>query len=249
MRHLNQCVMTALVTILIGCVCVARSAYAQPTASDSITCKERLLTAFGQSELRVRPDLVELRLGVETEASTAAQAREENASRANKVVGAIKALGIPERQIQTSVYQIEPVRRFPPGQQPTAGLPPIVGYRVRNVVSVRTSNFDLIGKIIDDSVRAGANTVDGVQFMLQDDRYIRQRALQEAVAEARSNAQAMAKTLGLRLVAIHAVQQGAFGVVSPAGSYRALAAAETATPIMPGEITVNASATVTYVIR
>lgn len=249
MRPLSQCMRTVLISILLGCVFVASSAYGQSTTRDSMTYKERLLTAFGQSELRVQPDLAELRVGVETEASTADQAREENASRTNKVIGAIKALGIPERQIQTSMYQIEPVRRFPPGQQPpTTGLPPIVGYRVRNVVSVRTTNFQLIGRIIDNSIRAGANTVDGVQFMLQDERYIRERALQEAVAEARSNAQAMAKTLGLRLLMIHAVQQGAFGVVSPAGSYRALAA-EAATPIMPGEITVNASATVTYVIR
>jgi len=208
----------------------------------------RLLTAFGESEVRVRPDLVEVRLGVETEAITAAQARQENAARAGKVVDAIKALGIPDGAIQTSVFQIYPVRRFE--DRESRGEPPIVGYRVVNIVSVRTEKFDLVPRIIDDSVERGANRVESVSFVLEDEAAARQAALQQAVANACANARTIAKALSVVLVRVQTVQQGGVGVVRPPMLFRAAGGEGAApTPILPGEVTVNASVTVSYVIK
>ena len=234
----------AAVAVVISFILTGVPAGAQTDPGDQL----RLLTAFGESEVRVRPDLAEVRLGVETEAPTAAQARQENAVRAGKVVDAIKALGIPERAIQTSVFQIYPVRRSEDREY--RGEPPIVGYKVVNVVSVRTEQFDLVPKIIDNSVGAGANRVDSVSFLLQDEAAARQSALQQAVANARANALAMAKALDVELVTVQTVQQGGVGVVRPPMLFRAQAAEAAApTPVFPGEVTVNASVTLSYLIR
>ena len=206
-----------------------------------------LLTAAGEGEVRVRPDLAQVQLGVETEARTASDAREQNASRVDRVIQAIKALGIPDNQIQTSVFQIEPVRRFDqPNQQ---GLPPIVGYRVSNVITVRTEKLDLVPRIIDASVGAGANRVDNVGFMLRDDTAPRQNALRQAVASARQNAQTIAGELKVALASVYSVQQGGVGVLPPPILYRAMGEAGSPTPIFPGEVTVNATVTLSYIIR
>jgi len=239
-----SCVLLAMMAAVFGCAfLLGKPAAAQTDSRDQL----RLLTAFGESEVRVRPDLVEIRLGVDSEAPTAAQAREENAARAGRVVAAIKALGVPETAIQTSTFQIHPVRRFEDREY--RGEPPIVGYSVVNIVSVRTEKFDLAPKIIDDSVGAGANRVDSVGFMLKDEATARQKALQQAVANARTNALAMAKALDVVLVKVQTVQQGGVGVIRPPVLFRAAAEVAAPTPILPGEVTVNASVTLTYVIK
>lgn len=207
----------------------------------------RLLTAMGTAETRVRPDIAEVRLGVETEAPTATEAREENATRASRIVEAIRQLAIPESDITTAVFQIDPVRRFTDGEQ--RGEPPIVGYRVVNIISVRTTNFDLVSRIIDSGVRAGANRVDGVSFSVRNDTVPREAALRQAVANARRSAETMAKELGVRLSRVQSVQEGGVGIIPPQPLFRGAVQEAVATPIFPGQLTVNASVTITYVIE
>jgi len=226
-------------------VLIDKGAWAQADRSAQL----RLLTAVGSAEVRVSPDLAEVRLGVETEAPTATQAREVNAARANEVVSALKAVGIPEKAIQTSAFQIYPIRRFE-DETPRRGEPPIIGYRVTNIVGVRTDKLDLVPGIIDDSVRAGANRVDSVNFILKDDAAPRQKALRMAVADARQNAREMAKELGVTLIRVQSVQQGGVGVTPPPAMFRGLAMEAAApTPIFPGEVTVSASVTLAYLIQ
>ena len=233
------CVISAIV--FIG---ASNSGYAQVERDEQL----RLLTAVGNAEIRVRPDQAEVRLGVETEAPTATQARDQNAALVNKVIAAIKALGISEQNIQTSVFQLTPVRRFPTSDQ--TGVPPIVAYNATNIVNVRTDNLDLVPRIIDEGIRAGANRVEGVNFALRNENVPQQIALKQAVENATENARAMASQLKVSLVQVQSVRQGGLGVVSPPVFFRAAAPeAGAATPILPGEITVTASATVTYLIR
>jgi uncharacterized protein len=223
---------------------VAPLANAQTVSDDQL----RTLTAFGSGEVRVRPDIAEVRVGVETEATTAAGARSENAARAQKVVAAVKALGITEASIQTSMFQIEPVRRSDKPDQ--VGEPPIVGYRVMNIVSIRTEKLDAVAKIIDESIKAGANRVEGVNFQLKDEDAPRQAALREAAADARRNAQSLADELKVTLVRIQTIQQGSVGVMPPPMLFREAAIGAAAeTPILPGEVTVSASVTAMYVIQ
>jgi uncharacterized protein YggE len=184
---------------------------------------------------------------VETEDSTASSARQQNASRTTRIISAIRGLGIPESAITTSLFTIDPVRRSDTNGR---GTPPIVGYRVTNIVTVRTNQLNLAPGIIDEGVRAGANRVDAVTFGLRNDTAARQNAFRQAVANARDNARTLATALGVTLVQVQNVQAGGTGIIPPPVLYRAEAlSAGSSTPIMPGTVTVNASATVTYLIR
>ncbi len=208
----------------------------------------RSLTAFGSSDVRVRPDQAVVRVGVETEAQTAAEAREQNAVRVNKVVDALRSLKIPDGQIETAAFQIYPVRRFE--DESRRGEPPVVGYRVVNIVVVRTEQLDLVPRVIDDSVGAGANRVESVSFELKDEGTARQMALRQAIRVAKENAMAMAREMGVQLGEVRSVQQGGVRVVPPSfGARMGAFGAEAPTPVFPGDITVEASVTLTYVIR
>ena len=240
---------STLFRLVLGMLLIACMISTQPVCAQNDTSKMQLLTAMGDSMINIVPDTAEVRIGVVTEAKTATEARNQNAERAQKVVQGMKALGIPDTAIQTSNYSINPVRRYPIGQ-PQQGEPPIVAYDVNNIISVRTEKFDLVPKIIDQSVASGANSVDGVNFTLKNDQDVRLRALGQAAEEARRNAQAMASALGVKLIKLQSVQQGGAGVSPSPVMYRSLAAAEAApTPIFPGQVSVSASVTVVYMIQ
>ena len=231
--------------ILALLVCFGGTACAQQPQ----TTAPRTITVMGDAEVRVAPDLAQVSIGIVSEAATAAEARGQNAELAQRVVQAIRGLGVPEADVRTSLFSLEPIRRF--DQPERRGEPPIVGYRVTNIVTVRTGDFDLVPRIIDESIRAGANRVEGVVFTLRDDRDASRRALRQAVAEARANARAIASELGVRIVRVHSVQQGGIGFAPPPVLFRSAVAAEggPATPIQPGQVTVNATVTVAYVIQ
>lgn len=238
-RTLPLCVLGVLAATVI--LAVAASAQTNQAAQG--------LTAFGTADVRVRPDIGAVQFGVVTEATTATDARQENAARVTKVIGAIKALGVPENSIRTSIFQLDPVRRFPSQNQNQQGEPPIVGYRVTNIVTVRTTQLDLVPRIIDEAVKAGANRVDNIYFSVNNDAAPRQQALRNAVADARANADAMAAQLGVKLGGVLSVQQG--GAIVPPGPimYSRADISVAPTPIFPGEVTVNATVTVTYEIK
>ena len=229
--------------LLTSCLVVPRPVCAQEDQA------LRLLTAVGNSELNAAPDVAEIRIGVETEAETATEARRQNAERAERVIQAIRAIGIPQGDIRTSNFSVSPVRRYPTNEV-QRDEPPIVGYNVANIVIVRTGNFDIVSRIIDESIAAGANRVDSVTFTLRNDQDARTRALKEASEEARRNAEAMASALGVRIVRLQNVQQGGAGVTPQPIFLRSALAAESApTPIFPREVSITASVTVSYVIQ
>ncbi|MHB0999346.1 MAG: SIMPL domain-containing protein [Armatimonadota bacterium] len=244
LQRISKYIVSIVLFITICLLCGRDNAYAQIQQQTN----QRLLTVFGTSDVRITPDMAEVRIGVETEAPVAAQARQSNAERAQRIIAAIKQLGIPERDIQTSIYQINPIRRFETQPDDRGGIPPIVGYSVLNIISVRTAKLDLVPQIIDTSVAAGANRVDSINFFVQNDKEASQRALRQAIADAKSNAQQMARELGVRLGSVFNVQQG--GTVSPQPMFLKSASGEAAdTPIFPGEVSISASVTVTYIIQ
>lgn len=209
--------------------------------------KLRLLTAVGNGDASVVPDTAEVRIGVETESLTATQAREENASRVQNLVAVLKSLGIPDKDVRTSSYQINPVRRY---DEKIQGLPPIVGYNVQNIISVKTEKMDIVPTILDKAVEGGVNRVDSINFSVKNDTAVRQEALRKAVADARANAQQMAKELGVKLDKVYSIQQGG-GVSTPMPMMyaKSMSADASSTPVFPGETTINASATVVFIIK
>jgi hypothetical protein len=220
--------------------------YAQ---APSVNANLQTLTAYGNAEVRVPPDKLVVDLGVETQAPTTSQASRENAPKARAIVDAMTALGIPMESINTSVYSIQPIQRYPSPSANSQLPPPIVGYQVVNMIAVTTNDLSLASRIIDDGVKAGANRVDNVVFTVKNDTSYRQNALAQAIGNARASAQAMASALGVELVRVQTVEQGGSPVVQPFARNIAFAAQAAPTPVLPGELSIQASVTIIYAIK
>jgi hypothetical protein len=204
-----------------------------------------LLTVNGTGDARVAPDVATVRLGITRQTNSAQTAQSKVNEVAQAILAAVTRTGLDRKQIQTSQLTLHPV--YAP-QKPESSEPPaIVAYRATNVITIRIEDLAKSGEVIDAGLKAGANELQGVTFSLKDDTEAREKALRQASREAQSKARVISESLGLRLGAVHEVQETGVTIQQPFFANAMMArAADAGTPVSPGEITVNASVTVRY---
>ena len=159
----------------------------------------------GDSIVQAQPDTAIVTISVVTQNRSAIAAQQENATKSDAVVRALKAAAGTGAEVKTSGYSLQPMRVYRENQPPT-----ITGYEARNSVTVTLSDLTKIGNVIDASAQAGSNDVSGIAFTLRQDRQARERALSEATREAMTKAQVIAQALGGRVVRIIEVQEEGF---------------------------------------
>ena len=166
----------------------------------------------GDSIVQAQPDTAILTVSVVTQGRTALDAQQENATKSDAVIRALKSAAGVGAEIKTSGYSLQPMRVYKEGQPPT-----ITGYEARNSVTVTLADLTKVGAVIDAAGVAGSNDVAGISFTLRKDRPARDQALAEATKEALAKAQVLATALGGRVVRIVEVQEE--GVVPPRPIY------------------------------
>jgi uncharacterized protein len=194
------------------------------------------IQASGTATINVQPDQASLNVGVVTQAATAQAAAEQNATAANAMITALKSVLGNNGTIKTIYYSISP--RYN-NAQPAA----IVGYQASNTVQVITNNINLVGPLIDSGNQAGANSISGPTFGLQDPETPLQQALGMATKQAVAHAAAIASGLGGKLGGVISAQES--GGMTPLVGVALGAGGAASTPIQNGTVGVTANVSVT----
>src|SRR5436305_3367285 len=208
------------------------------------------LIVSGSGQARVAPDVATVRLGVVAQAPTARAVQDQVNRTAKAVLDAIRKVGIPAEEIQTSGLSLSPL--YAQNRQGTeTQAPRITGYQANNTVSVRVTDLAKVGPVIDAGLGAGANTLEGVDFGLRNDEAARAQALADAARAARAKAETLAKALGVHLGEILEVAEGGVSVQPPPSprfgvSRMAMAESMAPTPVSAGQVGVEASVTIRY---
>jgi len=170
----------------------------------------------------------------------------------NQVIAALKKAGIADKDIQTSNLSLNPVyadmsnqRNVDPLEQQ---VPPIIGYQVYNMVTVKQRNLERFGNVIDALVAAGANQVNGPSFQMNDPDAAADEARADAIRKAMARAQIYAKASGLRVIRVLAIAEGGGYSPPPPVMYARAAMADVAAapPVAAGEVQSGAGVTVTF---
>lgn len=202
--------------------------------------EEETITVMGSARTYVMPDTFAATLGVETTAKTVTDAATENARATNGILSALKSLGLTDKEVSTSMYTIYPV-------YDEAGKE-ITGFRVINMLTIKTDKLDMAGKIVDESVKAGSNRIYGLNFYLSEERakQLRLELVDAALEDARAKADALLRPLGLRILRVKtaSIVEG----YEPVPLYRGEVSLAAGTPVLPGMTSVSVSVQVTYVI-
>ncbi len=202
------------------------------------------ITVVGEASVALAPDLARVRAGVISEGKTAREASENNRKVMADVVGAIKGVGVAEKDIQTSRYSIQPVYDQ---ARPVPG--PFKGFQASNNVIVKFRDLERIGELIDRVVAAGANSMGGVEFSVAEPGKALDSARAEAFADARRKAELYAKTAGVALGRAVSIAEQSSGFQPVAMYARAAIAQGGETPIASGEITLHATVTVGFELK
>lgn len=202
-----------------------------------------LLSVSAQAEAKRVPDIATLSAGVVTQAADANAALRANAEEMTKVVAAIKAAGIAERDIQTSGINLNPQYRYAENQPPT-----ITGYQASNNVSITVRDIAKLGKILDALVATGANQVNGPSFDVDDKESAYDEARRSAIEKAQARAQMYAKTLGMQVRRIVSISEGGgYGPPRPMPMMAMqMEKSQADTPISPGESSLSVSLDVVF---
>jgi uncharacterized protein YggE len=229
-----------LIALLAG---VAAVGFTRPAAAQTSAGVPGMpqVTVQGQAQVAGRPDTATVQLGVETEATAAADALAQNTQQAQAIQQRLRDLGVAEEDIQTSAFSIYPVYGAD-GRQ-------VTGYRVANIVSVTIRDLGAAGRLLDQVVQAGANSIQGISFSVSDPKALlgqaREQAMQDARARAESLARAGDRTLGAVLVISEGVAQPPVYPVM----LRADAAQAADVPLQPGEQQFSVDVQVTYALQ
>lgn len=200
------------------------------------------ITVTGDAVISAEPNQAQIDIGVVTQARTAPDASKENAERLTRVLTEIKKLLGKDDDVKTSGYSLTPTYRYPQG-----GKPEIVGYSASNTVRIKTNHLEIVGRLIDAAMQAGANNVNRLVFTLKDEQAAQLDALRSASAKAKNKAEAVASSLGLKIVKIVSVtenERAVQPVFRQAMAARAEAAA-TPTPVEPGTVEVRSTVSMT----
>lgn len=219
------------------------------------------ITVSGTGSVHYSPDIARISLGVRGESTTAAAAAKSVNSRAAAVIDALRGLGVSDASITTSGYSIEyqppqqpdqqPMPQPAPGQaQPMSIIrrPPAQGtYVATETIDVKTS-IAKAGAVLDGAVTAGANETYGLTFDTSQRQDFSRQALGRAVADARAQAEILAKAAGVQIAGLQSINVGG-GAPQPMFRAVMMNAASAQPPVMGGTGTIEVSVDVVYRIK
>ena len=204
------------------------------------------ISVTGEASVSVPPDQAQIDGGVTSDARTAREASDANNAAMGKVLLALKAAGIDEKDYQTSRLSLQP--QMAANYKPSDRASGITGFRASNRVTVKIRDVTKFANVIDVLLGAGVNDIVGINFIVTQPSKHLDEAREKAIADARRKAEIYARAAGVTLgEPISIAEDGAAAPVFRGKMIAAQAAA--GTPVAPGEETLSVTVSVSWAIK
>ena len=225
----------------------ATAAFAVPAIAEEARPMVRTMSLTGHGEVRARPDLAVVTLGVLSQADTARAALDANNAAMTKIIAGLKQAGIEAKDLQTSNFSVAPRYEYDANRN---GAPRTVGYDVSNTVTITLRKLDQLGGVLDQMVTAGSNQVNGVSFQIANPLPLQDEARKLAVTDARRKAELYAAAANVSLGPVIAISEGGgYQPPRPEVRYAMADSAEKSVPIAEGEQAVAIDVNIVWEIK
>jgi uncharacterized protein YggE len=210
----------------------------------NLVAQEEGIWVTGEGEVMAAPDIATLRLGIEAQEATVAEAQSQATEAMDSVMAALIDNGVAEQDIQTQYFSIRQITSWVGEEQV------VVGYRVTNMVTTKIRDIDNAGIIIDAVAEAGGDLtrIDSLGFSVDDPSVYYEQARQEAMADANAKAEQLAELAGVTLGKPTYISEGISYPIYPRDYIYEMAGGISETPISPGEMEISLSIRVVYAI-
>jgi uncharacterized protein YggE len=209
--------------------------------------QSRTINVTGNAQVLLSPDIAYISIGVHSEAQSATEAVASNNSLTQKVIDAIKGQGVDAKDIQTTNFSVYQQEKFDKNGNSLG-----IFFMTDNVVYVTMRDITKIGDILDASIAAGANSIYGITFDVQDKEAALANGRDQAMADAQAQAEQLAKAAGATLGDVQSIN---YYSNSPSPIYydsKAVTAGMgggASVPISSGQLTLTVSVSVTYTLK
>ena len=205
------------------------------------------IQATGEGSVSLAPDMAVLGLTVNREADTARAALDANSAAMEDVIAAMQREGVAAKDMQTTGFSIQPRTVYP---KPRGEKPPrIVGYTVRNSLTVKVRDLEQLGGLLDRSVSLGVNEGGNLRFTNDDPSAALSQARKAAVEDALGRIHTLAAAAGINVGKILQITESS-GIPGPRPMMESMAMARAAgaVPIAAGENSYRVTVTVSVAI-
>lgn len=208
---------------------------------------ESQITVNGTGEIRISADTAVISLGVNARDKDVLKAQQK----ANEAIAAIRTAligsGVKETNINTEYINIYAVYDYQNGEEMLAA------YNASSTLSIKVTDMESIGSLIDASFEAGANTLNGISFSASDTEEAETEAMKKAVEDANKKAEVLAQASGLKITGIVSINEGGvYNYENSAGNLNAMrmetaeAKDEAGTVVQAAKLIVNATVSITF---
>ena len=243
-----------LVVVVMGVVgLVGCSSGSTAPVNVAANSQQSGLWVNGEGKISVAPDVAILTLGIESQETAIAVAQAKASEAMDKVIQALKAQGIADKDIQTQYFNISQVTNWNNNKEE------ITGYRVTNTVTVKERNVEKAGEVIDAVVAAGGDLtrINGITFTVDEPAPYYVQARELAITHATTKAQQMADKAGFKLGKITYVTENSNSYGINYRNYYAMNDSAMAvpapviiqTPVSIGQLEITATVQIAYVIN
>ncbi len=154
---------------------------------------ERTITINGLGKVNGKNDIAVTTIGFTTVDKDVAKAQTDNTKVMNQIIAELKKMGIEEKDLQSD-YSIYPEYDYSSERGQV-----FKGYRVTNNVTVKIRDLTKISTVLSMPGKYGANQVNGLSFTIDEVESLKTAAREKALANAKTKAQTLARTLGVEL--------------------------------------------------
>jgi uncharacterized protein YggE len=230
-----------IVALIAGCTptVIERSSNDRPA--------DRTIAVNGTGSVYADPDVAYINIGVHTDNADPKAALSSNTTQAQAVIDALKEIGVADKDIQTSNFNIYPSTQYGPNGETQGTV-----YMVDNTVYVTVRDLTKLDEMLETVVSSGANNINGITFDILDKDTLASEARKNAVADAQKQAQDIADAAGVQLDELMYVNVYYSGTTYPqyegkggGGGY----SSTLSVPISAGRMVITAEVNMTYKIK
>lgn len=239
--------LTLAIVGLAGCEQSAATPAGEITELN-LSSQQQGIWVTGEGKVSVVPDIANLRLGIEAQAPTVAEAQTQATDAMDKVMIALTENGVAEKDIQTQYFSIHRVTKWDSETQQEI----VTGYRVTNMVTAKIRDIDKTGTIIDAVAEAGGDftRIDSIDFSVDDPSPYYAELREEAMADAKARANHLAELADVTLGKPTYISESYYSPIVLRPAYAIEVMEEAAKiPISPGEMEITLNVQVAYAIE
>lgn len=215
------------------------------------------ISVVGEGEVLSIPDIATFSFTVSADAQAVSDAQNKVTEKMDAILGALKDLGIEDKDVKTTDYSVWPKYTYVPVACTATYCPPSRqvpdGYSTSHNISLKVRDTAKVGEALAVVGESGATNISSVTFTTEDSDELIAEARAKAIEDAKNKARVLAEDLDVRLVRVMGFYENMDG--GPRMYYETLGMGgdmqkSVSAPSLPsGENKTVVNVTVTYEIR